>query len=115
MIVDQLEREARDQLPTERELAEQIGVGRRAVHRALDVLEAIDQPLLHTTHVPTSSYPCQRQPGHIMVEESFAKPVLDALRVRGHALGVAPGWSIGRLTAARRDPDGCYARPQRRG
>ncbi|WP_186394543.1 MULTISPECIES: FadR/GntR family transcriptional regulator [unclassified Stappia] len=40
IIVDQLEREARDQLPTERELAEQIGVGRRAVRRALDVLEA---------------------------------------------------------------------------
>lgn len=40
IIVDQLEREARDQLPTERELAEEIGVGRRAVRRALDVLEA---------------------------------------------------------------------------
>lgn len=40
IIIDQLEREARDQLPTERELAEQIGVGRRAVRRALDVLEA---------------------------------------------------------------------------
>src|SRR3546814_20769532 len=34
-IVDQLEQEGRRQLPTERELAEQIGVGRRAVRRAL--------------------------------------------------------------------------------
>lgn len=40
VIVDQLEREAREQLPTERELAEEIGVGRRAVRRALDVMEA---------------------------------------------------------------------------
>lgn len=40
IIVDQLELEAREQLPTERELAEEIGVGRRAVRRALDVLEA---------------------------------------------------------------------------
>ncbi len=40
IIVDQLEREAREQLPTERELAEEIGVGRRAVRRALDVMEA---------------------------------------------------------------------------
>src|SRR3546814_10347691 len=39
-IVDQLEQEGRRQLPTERELAEQIGVGRRAVRRALAVLEA---------------------------------------------------------------------------
>src|SRR3546814_4187292 len=35
-IVDQLEQEGRRQLPTERELAEQIGVGRRAVRRALE-------------------------------------------------------------------------------
>ena len=41
-----------------------------------------------------------------MVEESFGKPVLDALRARGHALDVAPAWTIGRLTAARRDPNG---------
>ncbi len=39
-IVDQFESEGRRQLPTERELAEQIGVGRRAVRRALEVLEA---------------------------------------------------------------------------
>lgn len=40
VIVDHLEREAQEQLPAERELAEEIGVGRRAVRRALDVLEA---------------------------------------------------------------------------
>jgi GntR family transcriptional regulator, transcriptional repressor for pyruvate dehydrogenase complex len=39
-IVDALEREGRGQLPTERDLAEQIGVGRRAVRRALEVLES---------------------------------------------------------------------------
>ena len=39
-IVDRCESEGLVQLPTERELAEQIGVGRRAVRRALEVLEA---------------------------------------------------------------------------
>src|SRR3546814_2131602 len=39
-IADQLEREGLRQLPTERELAEALGVGRRAVRRALEVLEA---------------------------------------------------------------------------
>ena len=39
ILVDQLHRQGRDQLPTERDLAEEIGVGRRAVRRALEVLE----------------------------------------------------------------------------
>lgn len=40
IIVDQLMVEGAEQLPTERDLSEQIGVGRRAVRRALEVLEA---------------------------------------------------------------------------
>lgn len=39
IIVDQLSVEGVEQLPTERELSETIGVGRRAVRRALEVLE----------------------------------------------------------------------------
>ncbi|MDJ0933505.1 FCD domain-containing protein [Breoghania sp.] len=43
VILNQFEAEGRDQLPTERELAEEIGVGRRAVRPALEVLEAEDR------------------------------------------------------------------------
>jgi gamma-glutamyltranspeptidase / glutathione hydrolase len=32
--------------------------------------------------------------------------VLDELRARGHRVTEAPEWSIGRLTATRREPDG---------
>ncbi|MEO9776234.1 FCD domain-containing protein [Roseibium sp.] len=39
IIVDQLTAEGTEQVPTERELSETIGVGRRAVRRALEVLE----------------------------------------------------------------------------
>jgi gamma-glutamyltranspeptidase/glutathione hydrolase len=84
----------------------QLSLFLRLVHHDLNLQEAIDQPLFHTTHFPASFYPRQRQPGHIMLEESFGAPVIEALKARGHSLEVAPNWSIGRLTAARRDENG---------
>lgn len=84
----------------------QLSLFLRLVHHDLNLQEAIDQPLFHTTHFPASFYPRQRQPGHIMLEESFGAPVIEALKARGHSLEVAPSWSIGRLTAARRDENG---------
>lgn len=84
----------------------QLSLFLRLVHHDLNLQEAIDQPLFHTTHFPASFYPRQRQPGHIMLEESFGAPVIEALKARGHSLEVAPEWSIGRLTAARRDANG---------
>ncbi|MEY9378269.1 hypothetical protein ABIA10_004139 [Rhizobium leguminosarum] len=41
-----------------------------------------------------------------MAEANFGPEVLDALRRKGHKLTVADPWTIGRLTAARRDSDG---------
>ena len=41
-----------------------------------------------------------------MIEASVGEPVLDALRARGHHVEVADPWTVGRLTAAARDPDG---------
>jgi gamma-glutamyltranspeptidase/glutathione hydrolase len=84
----------------------QLSLFLRLVHNDLNLQQAIDQPLFHTTHFPASFFPRQRQPGHIMVEESFGEAVIGELRRRGHSLEVAPTWSIGRLTAARRDADG---------
>ena len=84
----------------------QLSLFLRLVHSEANLQEAIDQPLFHTTHFPASFYPRQRQPGHIMVEESFGGGVIEELRRRGHSVEVAPEWSIGRLTAARRGTDG---------
>ncbi|TCL73475.1 gamma-glutamyltransferase family protein [Rhizobium sp. BK251] len=78
----------------------------RYVHHGLNLQAAIDQPLFHTTHFPSSFYPRTRQPGSLMAEANFGAEVLDALRRKGHELTVADPWTVGRLTAARRDADG---------
>ncbi len=78
----------------------------RYVHHKMNLQAAIDQPLFHTSHFPGSFYPRTREPGGLMVEGNFSADVLENLRARGHALTVSDPWTIGRLTAARRDADG---------
>lgn len=78
----------------------------RYVHHGLNLQEAIDLPLFHSTHFPSSFFPRSREPGQIMAEANFGAAVLDDLRARGHGITVADPWTVGRMTAARRDPDG---------
>ncbi|CAM4134846.1 gamma-glutamyltransferase [Bordetella tumulicola] len=78
----------------------------RHVHHDLNLQEAIDQPMSHTMHFPSSFYPRDRKPGHLAVETSFGADVIAALRERGHVIEEEPEWSTGRLTAASRDEDG---------
>ena len=68
--------------------------------------EAIDAPLFHSAHFQSSFAPRHAEPGHLVIEESAGAAVLDDLRARGHRITAAPEWSVGRLTAARRDADG---------
>ncbi len=78
----------------------------RLVHGTANLQEAIDAPLFHTGHFQSSFYPREARPGHLMAEPAFGPDVLDDLRARGHDVEVAAPWSVGRLTAAARDPDG---------
>jgi len=78
----------------------------RYVHHKPNLQAAIDMPLFHTSHFPGSFYPRTSSPGEIMVESNIGAPALDELRSRGHKVTVADPWSVGRLTAARRDADG---------
>ena len=78
----------------------------RYVHHKMNLQAAIDQPLFHTSHFPGSFYPRTREPGSLMAEANFGEGVLEALRKKGHKLTVADPWTVGRLTAARRDADG---------
>ncbi|MBA4784891.1 MAG: gamma-glutamyltransferase family protein [Rhizobiales bacterium] len=78
----------------------------RYVHHKSNLQAAIDMPLFHTSHFPGSFYPRTSSPGEIMVESNIGTEVLDELRRRGHKVTVADPWTVGRLTAARRDKDG---------
>jgi gamma-glutamyltranspeptidase/glutathione hydrolase len=78
----------------------------RLVHHQMNLQEAIDAPLFHTSHAQGSFYPRIARPGHLMAEPAFGAATLAALREKGHALEVSEPWALGRLTAARRDADG---------
>ncbi|NRG17555.1 gamma-glutamyltransferase family protein [Rhizobiales bacterium] len=84
----------------------QLSLFLRLVHHGLNLQEAIDMPLFHTTHFPTSFHPRQRQPGHLMAEGNFSAETIEGLRARGHSVEVSDLWTIGRLTAAKREADG---------
>ncbi|WP_112661572.1 gamma-glutamyltransferase family protein [Microvirga flavescens] len=78
----------------------------RHAHHGLNLQEAIDLPMAHTAHFPSSFYPREQKPGHLAAEETFGKEVLDELRERGHDVETVPAWTVGRLVAASRDADG---------
>ena len=78
----------------------------RLVHHGMNLQEAIEAPLFHTGHLQASFYPRDIRPGHLMLEPNFGDKVIDDLKRRGHDIEVAAPWSIGRLTAALREPDG---------
>ena len=68
--------------------------------------EALDTPLFHNMHAPSSFAPRTSVPGRLVIEERSGTAVIDALRARGHDVEVAPDYGLGRLTAALREADG---------
>lgn len=78
----------------------------RKIHHGLGLQEAIDMPLFHTLHHPSSFYPRESALGTAVIEKGFPEDVAADLRLRGRTMIEAPAWSVGRLTAAARDSDG---------
>jgi gamma-glutamyltranspeptidase/glutathione hydrolase len=76
------------------------------LHFGLNLQEAIDAPAFTTTHFPSSFYPRAAEPGHLEVEERLDPAIVEELRRRGHDVTVGEPWSIGRLSAVTRSPDG---------
>jgi len=76
------------------------------VHFGLDLQAAIDAPGFHTEHFPSSFFPRAARPRHVAVEERVGEETIDGLRARGHDVVVSGPWTLGRVSAAGRDPDG---------
>jgi gamma-glutamyltranspeptidase/glutathione hydrolase len=74
------------------------------VHFGLDLQAAIDAPGFHTEAFPSSFYPRTTRERHVAVESRLQ--VADELRRRGHEVEVTEAWSLGRVSAAGREPDG---------
>jgi gamma-glutamyltranspeptidase/glutathione hydrolase len=75
------------------------------VHYEPNLQAAIDLPMLHSNHFPSSFYPRQARPRHVEVEGRIGGAVVDELRNRGHDVEVVDGWSLGRISVAARGAD----------
>lgn len=85
------------------------------VRSGTDLQTAIDAPMFHTTHFPSSFYPRDAHPGELHVEDRIDRAVLDDLRGRGHRVVLPGPWSLGRLCAVARDGDVLKAAANPRG
>jgi gamma-glutamyltranspeptidase/glutathione hydrolase len=72
----------------------------------LGLQAAIDAPMFHTAHFPSSFYPRAAQPRRVEIEARAPKATVAELRRRGHDVEVVGDWSLGRLSAVSRAPDG---------
>ncbi len=78
----------------------------RMVEHGFNIQQAIDLPSFHSEHWISSFWPRGARPGRLVLEGRFAPAVLEDLLARGHAAEMGGEWSEGRLTGARREPDG---------
>ena len=78
----------------------------RFVHHGMNMQQAMDAPLFHTSHFQGSFAPRRADPGSVMIEPGHGTATLEELGRRGHRLTIADPWTVGRLTATLREPGG---------
>jgi len=76
------------------------------VHFGMDLQAAIDAPGHHTEAFPSSFYPRATRVRHVAVEERAGAETIEGLRERGHDVEESGPWSLGRVSAVGREPDG---------
>ena len=72
----------------------------------LDLQAAIDAPGFHSEHFPSSFYPREARPNVLAVESRLGEETIRGLQERGHEVEDAGEWTLGRVSAAGREPDG---------
>jgi gamma-glutamyltranspeptidase / glutathione hydrolase len=72
----------------------------------LDLQAAIDAPAFHTEHFPSSFYPHAASLRSAHLESRHGDAVVSELRARGHRVVLHDPWSLGRVSAVGREPDG---------
>ncbi|WP_431932445.1 gamma-glutamyltransferase family protein [Nonomuraea jabiensis] len=85
------------------------------VHGGLNLQEAIDAPMFHSEHFPSSFFPRGARPGVLHVEDRVDAGVTAELRRRGHEVEVQGPWTLGRLSAVARDGEFLKAAANPRG
>ncbi len=75
------------------------------VEFGMDLQAAIDAPLVHTQHFPSSFYPHDTYPKRLVVEGRIPAGVRDELAARGHEVVTIGDWESGEVTAVRFDPE----------
>jgi gamma-glutamyltranspeptidase/glutathione hydrolase len=80
------------------------------VHFGLSLQQAVDAPMLHSTHFPSSFWPRTADPGGLVVESRLDPAVVEELRRRGHRVQLSGDWTLGRLSAVGRDPETGFLR-----
>jgi gamma-glutamyltranspeptidase / glutathione hydrolase len=78
----------------------------RHVDLGLDLQAAIDAPEFHTDHLVSSFYPRGVAPRSLALEARFGARTVADLQSRGHDVTLWPAWSLGRVSAVAREPDG---------
>ena len=78
----------------------------RMVDHRFAIQQAIDLPAFHSEHWISSFWPRGARPGRLVLEGRYPAAVLADLAARGHLVELGGEWSEGRLTGARREPDG---------
>ncbi|HYZ46505.1 MAG TPA: gamma-glutamyltransferase, partial [Actinomycetota bacterium] len=75
------------------------------VEFGMGLQEAIESPVFHSTHFPSSFFPRDRHPREVVMEAAIPSAVREELRRRGHRITVVPEWTQGRTTAVVREGD----------
>ena len=75
------------------------------VEFGMDLQEAIDAPLVHSEHFPSSFSPHAAFPRRLLIEGRVPEQVRDALAARGHDVQAIGDWVSGEVCAVRFGPD----------